>query len=254
MEDVREDGAAGPIIRVEGLGRDYPVGTGVVRALRYFDVTIERGDFVAIMGPSGSGKSTAMHLLGCLDRPTSGRYFLDGIDVSALDRDALAGIRNRKIGFVFQAFNLLPRANALRNVELPLTYGKTPQAERAARAADALKTVGLADRMDHRPAQLSGGQMQRVAIARAIVNQPVLLLADEPTGALDTRTGIEIMALFQRLNTEGRTVIIVTHEPEIAQFAKRILRFRDGRLEEDERIAEPADAAALLAGSARSAA
>ena len=254
MEGARDDGTAGPIIRVEGLGRDYPVGTGVVRALRDFDVTIGRGDFVAIMGPSGSGKSTAMHLLGCLDRPTSGRYFLDGIDVSALDRDALAGIRNRKIGFVFQAFNLLPRANALRNVELPLTYGKTPRAERTARAAEALTTVGLADRMDHRPAQLSGGQMQRVAIARAIVNRPILLLADEPTGALDTRTGIEIMALFQRLNAEGRTVIIVTHEAEIAQFAKRILRFRDGRLEEDERVPDPADAAVLLAGSERNAA
>jgi putative ABC transport system ATP-binding protein len=248
------DGASGPIIRAEGLGRDYAVGTGVVRALRDFDIAIERGDFVAIMGPSGSGKSTAMHLLGCLDRPTAGRYFLDGTDVSALDRDALAGIRNAKIGFVFQAFNLLPRATALRNVELPLTYGKTPRAERTARAAEALTTVGLADRMDHRPAQLSGGQMQRVAIARAIVNRPILLLADEPTGALDTRTGIEIMALFQRLNAEGRTVIIVTHEAEIAQFAKRILRFRDGRLEEDERVPDPADAAVLLAGSERNAA
>lgn len=236
-----------PIIEVENLSKVYRVGTGIVHALRGFDAVIERGEFVAIMGPSGSGKSTTMHLLGCLDTPSGGRYRLDGLDVSALDRDALAEVRNRKIGFVFQSFNLLPRATALRNVELPLTYGRIPPAEREKAAVEALTAVGLAERMDHRPTQLSGGQMQRVAIARAIVNKPVLLLADEPTGALDTRTGLEIMALFQELNAGGRTIVVVTHEPEIAQFAGRILRFRDGGLVEDEHVAEPADAAEELA-------
>ena len=221
-------------IRAEGLTRDYQVGPNVVHALAGADFTIDHGDFVAIMGPSGSGKSTCMHLMGCLDTPSAGRYVLDGETISDLTRDRLAETRNRKIGFVFQSFNLLPRATALRNVELPLMYAKVPRPERKRMAIEALTAVGLEDRMDHMPTQLSGGQMQRVAIARAIVNKPVLVLADEPTGALDTRTGIEIMALFQRLNDQGINIIIVTHETEIACFARRILRFRDGRIHSDE--------------------
>lgn len=239
--------ATAPIIVAEGLARDYRVGSHVVRALRGLDMTVERGDMVAVMGPSGSGKSTAMHLLGCLDTPTAGRYLLDGEDVSALDRDALAAVRNRKIGFVFQSFNLLPRATALRNVELPLMYGRVPREARRARAAVALTAVGLEDRMHHLPTQLSGGQMQRVAIARALVNDPVLLLADEPTGALDTRTGLEIMALFQRLNAQGITVVLVTHEADVARFARRILRFRDGELVADEREADAGRGSGALA-------
>jgi len=223
-------------IRATGLSRDYQVGPNVVHALAEADFTIARGDFVAIMGPSGSGKSTCMHLMGCLDTPSAGAYVLDGEDVSHLGRDRLAETRNAKIGFVFQSFNLLPRATALSNVELPLMYAKVARARRKEMAAEALTAVGLGDRMDHLPTQLSGGQMQRVAIARAIVNKPVLVLADEPTGALDTQTGVEIMTLFQRLNEHGITIIIVTHEAEIAQFAKRILRFRDGRLHHDEVI------------------
>jgi putative ABC transport system ATP-binding protein len=221
-------------IETEGLGRDYRVGPSQVRALRDFTVSIDQGEFLAIMGPSGSGKSTCMHLLGCLDTPTAGRYLLAGQDVSRLDRDGLAKTRNRQIGFVFQSFNLLPRATALQNVELPLLYGATPRQQRRTRAAEALEAVGLADRAEHLPSQLSGGQMQRVAIARAIVNRPLLLLADEPTGALDSRTGIEILTLFQRLNGDGINVIVVTHEADVAGFARRVLRFHDGRLEADE--------------------
>jgi putative ABC transport system ATP-binding protein len=226
------------IIETQDLGKDYSVGPSQVRALRDFTVSIEEGEFLAIMGPSGSGKSTCMHLLGCLDTPTAGRYVLAGRDVSALDRDGLAETRNRQIGFVFQSFNLLPRATAQANVELPLIYGATPRRQRREQAAAALEAVGLADRAHHLPTQLSGGQMQRVAIARAIVNRPLLLLADEPTGALDSRTGVEILRLFQRLNTDGISVIVVTHEALVAGFARRVLRFHDGALEADE-VAPP---------------
>ncbi|MAG97583.1 MAG: ABC transporter ATP-binding protein [Alphaproteobacteria bacterium] len=221
-------------IETEGLSKDYRVGPSEVRALRDFTVNIDEGEFLAIMGPSGSGKSTCMHLLGCLDTPTAGRYVLAGQDVSRLDRDGLAETRNRQVGFVFQSFNLLPRATALKNVELPLLYGATPRQQRRDRAAAALEAVGLSDRVHHLPTQLSGGQMQRVAIARAIVNRPLLLLADEPTGALDSRTGVEILTLFQQLNADGINVIVVTHEAEVAGFARRVLRFRDGLLEADE--------------------
>ena len=222
------------IIHTRGLCRDFTVGVQTVNALRDLSVEIHRGEFIAIMGPSGSGKSTCMHLLGCLDTPSTGDYLLDGEDVSGLGRDALATIRQRKVGFVFQSFNLLGGATAQANVELPLVYSGEPRAARADKAAAALASVGLADRAHHLPAQLSGGQMQRVAIARAIVNQPALVLADEPTGALDTGTGKEIMRLLQQLNHAGMTVVVVTHEREIAQFARRVLRFRDGRLVGDE--------------------
>jgi putative ABC transport system ATP-binding protein len=238
---------ARPIIEIHELKRDYRVGAQIVHALVDLTVSIERGEFVAVMGPSGSGKSTCMHLLGCLDTPTGGRYVFDGVDVSHMTRDELARIRNRSIGFVFQAFNLLPRASAQENVELPLMYGRCAPRERHMKAAAALAAVGLAERAHHQPAQLSGGQMQRVAIARALVNEPAILLADEPTGALDSRTGVEIMALFQRLNEQGITVIVVTHDAEVARYAKRILRFRDGHLVADERIARPTRAIEVLA-------
>ncbi len=235
------------LIRTNGLGRDYRLGGGVVHALRDVSLSIAAGEFVAIMGPSGSGKSTMMNLLGCLDKPTTGRYFLDGEDVSALSPDALAATRNRKVGFVFQSFNLLGRTTALDNVQLPLLYGALRRADRKARARAVLTELGLAERMHHHPPQLSGGQQQRVAIARALVNDPELILADEPTGALDSRTGIEIMAVFQRLNRTGMTVIVVTHEPDVARFAGRIVRFHDGRLIGDDIVAKPADAAEVLA-------
>ena len=234
------------IIQVQNLGRNYNMGAHVVHALRGVDFSLGQGEFVAIMGPSGSGKSTCMHLLGGLDTPSQGHYFLDGHDVSVLDRDALADIRNAKIGFVFQSFNLMSRASALKNVEMPLMYGGTTRADRSARAIQALEDVGLADRTHHLPTQLSGGQMQRVAIARAMVNDPVLLLADEPTGALDSQTSIEIMALFQKLNDAGITIVVVTHEQEVAQFAKRVLRFRDGLLIEDEVLTDRVLATDLL--------
>ena len=222
------------IIRTRGLSRDYTVGSQTVHALRDLDLTIAEGEFVAIMGPSGSGKSTCMHLLGCLETPSAGFYELDGDDISGLSADGLAGVRQHKVGFVFQSFNLLAGASAQRNVEMPLLYGATDRGSRKERAAEALEAVGLADRAHHLSTQLSGGQMQRVAIARAIVNRPALLLADEPTGALDTATGQEIMNLFQGLNDRGITVIVVTHEREVARFARRILEFRDGRLMSDE--------------------
>ncbi len=234
------------LIKTEKLVKDYRLGTHVVHALREVCVEIEAGEFVAVMGPSGSGKSTFMNLLGCLDTLTAGRYILDGDDVSHLSREALARIRNRKIGFVFQGFNLLRRTSALENVELPLLYNGTPASERRPKARAKLEALGLADREQHHPAQLSGGQQQRVAIARALVNDPALILADEPTGNLDSRTSVEIMAVFQQLNRSGITVVLVTHEADIARHARRVLTFRDGRVIADELVGEPTDARRLL--------
>ena len=218
------------VIQTQGLCRDFSVGAQVVHALRDVDLVIHRGEFIAIMGPSGSGKSTCMHVLGCLDTPTAGKYLLDGEVVSEFQTDDLARIRRTKIGFVFQSFNLMAGASAQANVELPLLYSGDPRAVRSEKAKNALARVGLSDRIHHKPTQLSGGQMQRVAIARAIVNQPDIVLADEPTGALDTETGREIMDLLTELNGQGMTVIVVTHEMEVAGYAERVLKFRDGRL------------------------
>lgn len=222
-----------PIIEARGLRKAYQMGENVVWALDGVDITIEPGEFVAVMGPSGSGKSTFMNCAGCLDQPTEGELKLNGEKVSSLNAEQLAKIRNRNIGFVFQQFNLLPRTTAVDNVTLPLLYSSVPEREWNARAEARLTQVGLGERMDHHPSQLSGGQQQRVAIARALINDPVLLLADEPTGALDTQTGEEIMDLFTQLNDEGKTIVLVTHEPEIAAFAKRQLHFRDGKLVDD---------------------
>jgi putative ABC transport system ATP-binding protein len=224
-----------PVIETRGIRKAYSMGESLVWALKGVDVTISPGEFVAVMGPSGSGKSTFMNLIGCLDLPTDGSLLLNGEDVSGLEARELARLRNEHIGFVFQQFNLLPRTTAIDNVSLPLLYSNVPEREWARRASQRLAQVGLSDRLDHHPAQLSGGQQQRVAIARALVNDPLLLLADEPTGALDTQTGEEIMELFRLLNGEGKTIVVVTHEIEIAAFAKRQLTFRDGELVSDER-------------------
>lgn len=236
-----------PVIRVEGVTKVYQMGRTAVHALRGVDLSVDRGEMVAIMGASGSGKSTLMNIIGCLDAPTSGRYFLDGVRVDGLSRNELADLRNQKLGFVFQGFNLLPRTSALENVELPLLYDRSGRwRDTRALAAEALKRVGLGERLDHHPSELSGGQQQRVAIARAIVTQPTVLLADEPTGNLDSRTSIEIMALFQELNDQGITILLVTHEPDIASYAKRIVEVRDGRIRRDEVVRERRNAAADL--------
>ena len=230
-------------IEIKDLVKDYKVGEMLVHVLKGISFEIERGDFVSIMGPSGSGKSTLMNILGCLDKPTSGTYTLDGISVGNLTRDQLAEIRNNKIGFVFQQFNLLARTSATENVELPMMYTDAPARERRERAMKALLAVGLAGREEHQPSQLSGGQQQRVAIARSLVNDPSIILADEPTGALDSRTSIEIMAIFQRLNREkGITMIVVTHDPDVATYSNRSIHFKDGKLQLDERLAHPRDA------------
>ncbi|CAN5348744.1 ABC transporter ATP-binding protein [soil metagenome] len=236
-----------PIIETHDLQKHYRLGTEVVRALRGVDLQIRRNEYVAIMGPSGSGKSTLMNMIGCLDTPTNWEYLLNGQPVSGMDQDELAHIRNREIGFVFQTFNLLPRSTALGNVELPLVYAGVAREARRERAAEALRAVELADRMDHRPNELSGGQRQRVAIARALVTRPSIILADEPTGNLDSRTSEEIMALFARLHDEGQTFIMVTHEADIAAHAERVVTLRDGAIESDVRQ-EPTPVAAPLAG------
>jgi putative ABC transport system ATP-binding protein len=236
-----------PLIRVDHLTKDYALGDTVVHALAGVSLTIGVGEFLAVMGPSGSGKSTFMNMIGCLDRPSSGDYWLAGEDVARMNSDELATVRNRRIGFVFQQFNLLARTSALENVELPLMYANVPMQERHQRALEKLKLVGLGERSDHQPNQLSGGQQQRVAIARALVNNPALILADEPTGALDSRTSVEIMALLQQLNADGMTIVLVTHEHDIADFASRLVMFRDGRIVSDERQSPRSALAALRA-------
>ena len=239
-------GSSVPLVEVHDLKKNYQLGETEVHALRGISVSIQSGDFVAIMGASGSGKSTFMNILGCLDKPTSGRYMLEGIDVSELSKKELARIRNQKIGFVFQGFNLLGRTTALENTELPMLYSRTTKNERERRAREALAQVGLAARAHHFPSQLSGGQQQRVAIARALVNQPRILLADEPTGNLDSRTSVEVMEIFQKLNAGGLTIILVTHEPDIAHFSKREIVFRDGHIKRDEVVEVPQVASEVL--------
>ena len=236
------------VIRTEGLTKVYRTGKNEVAALRGVDLTIRGGEMVAVMGTSGSGKSTLMNILGCLDEPTDGAYYLDGARVDGLGKRALADIRNQKIGFVFQGFNLLARTSAVENVEMPLLYDRSGRKHDVRKAAEAaLARVGLADRLDHQPSELSGGQQQRVAIARALVTQPALILADEPTGNLDSRTTIEVMSLFQELNAQGITIVIVTHEPEVAQYAHRIIDVRDGRIRRDVTVDSPRRAADDLA-------
>jgi putative ABC transport system ATP-binding protein len=229
-------GTAAAVVEVRAIEKIYVMGDVQVRALRGVSLTIHKGDFVAVMGASGSGKSTFMNLVGCLDKPTHGNYFLGGTDVGKLSRDQLARVRGKQIGFVFQGFNLLPRTSAIENVELPMLYQGINSKERRERAAEALSRVGLGDRLDHTPAQLSGGQQQRVAIARALVNRPTLLLADEPTGNLDSRTSVEVMAIFQELNDQGLTVLVVTHEPDIADHARRVVNFKDGLVLSDVQV------------------
>ncbi len=224
---------ASEIIRLEDIRRIYRVGNQEVRALDGVSLSVYQNEYVAIMGPSGSGKSTLMNILGCLDSPSSGHYILNGVDVSEMEDGKLADVRNREIGFVFQSFNLLPRYNALENVALPMVYAGVPARERMERAAAALESVALSERMDHKPNELSGGQKQRVALARALINDPSIILADEPTGNLDTHTSIEIMRLFEEIHSRGNTVIVVTHEEDIAAYARRIIRLRDGRVESD---------------------
>ncbi|HTY58695.1 MAG TPA: ABC transporter ATP-binding protein [Bacteroidota bacterium] len=236
----------GQLIQIDHLAKTYMLGEVEVHALRSVTLSVRRGEFVAIMGASGSGKSTFMNILGCLDKPTKGTYVLDGIDVSRLTRDELARIRNNKLGFVFQGFNLLSRTSAIENVELPLLYGTSSIKDREERAVRALNMVGLGERVHHYPNQLSGGQQQRVAIARALVNDPSIVLADEPTGNLDSRTSVEVMGIFQELNEKGITIILVTHEPDIAQFAKRHIIFRDGRIKSDRSNPSPRLAAEVI--------
>jgi putative ABC transport system ATP-binding protein len=239
-------GVTVPLVEVHDLRKNYQLGETEVRALRGVSLSINSGDFVAIMGASGSGKSTFMNILGCLDKPTSGRYLLEGTDVSVLTKKELARIRNEKIGFVFQGFNLLGRTTALENTELPMLYSRTHKNDRERRARAALAQVGLGERADHFPSQLSGGQQQRVAIARALVNRPRMLLADEPTGNLDSRTSVEVMEILQKLNADGLTVILVTHEPDVAQFAKREIVFRDGQIKRDDVVEVPHMASEVL--------
>ena len=239
-------GITTPLVEVHEIRKNYQLGETEVHALRGVSVSIHAGEFVAIMGASGSGKSTFMNILGCLDKPTSGKYLLEGTDVSVLTKKELARIRNQKIGFVFQGFNLLGRTTALENTELPLLYSRSNKNDRERRAREALVQVGLGERADHFPSQLSGGQQQRVAIARALVNQPRILLADEPTGNLDSRTSVEVMEIFQKLNAEGLTIVLVTHEPDIAQFAKREIVFRDGQIKRDDVVEVPHVASEVL--------
>jgi putative ABC transport system ATP-binding protein len=243
---ARMDAHDEAVIQVQNIHKIYSLGETQVHALRGVTLEIKRGEFVAIMGASGSGKSTFMNILGCLDKPSSGRYLLEGTDAAQLDKKQLAAIRNRKIGFVFQGFNLLARTTALENTELPTLYARIDKTERHRRALEALKMVGLAERIDHFPSQLSGGQQQRVAIARALVNQPSILLADEPTGNLDSRTSVELMEIFQSLNDRGLTIMLVTHEHDIAQFAKRSIVFRDGKIRRDEVVSNRSAAGEVL--------
>jgi len=247
MPNVITNDVTPPVIRIEGVRKDYTMGDNIVHALRGVDLSANRGEMLAIMGASGSGKSTLMNMLGCLDTPTSGSYWLDGIRVDGLNRNQLADLRNEKLGFVFQGFNLLARTSALDNVELPLLYDRAGRWKNTKElAAEALRRVGLGDRLDHQPSELSGGQQQRVAIARALVTEPTLLLADEPTGNLDSHMTVEIMSLFQELNDQGISIVMVTHEPDVAQYCKRVVEVRDGRIKRDHPVEERHNAAADL--------